>query len=426
MKKLQRFFAVIITLLSLFIAITIIYKSGNFSKYFSLLGRLFNSAQNVVYTYSGNYESLDGSGSQIQDSEVESLIDSQIDGSDYTFDTLYYPYYGMLSSSEKEVYAQVYANAIAYEDSFVPISQVSVSDVVEIMEAVYSDHPELYYLSTKYGYLYTSKDNCVQITLEYNELINDISSSTSSFENAANNIIASAKELSSDYEKEKYVHDAIAKLCTYDENSSLSQSAYSALVNENSVCAGYSRAFQYIMTSLGIPTYFVAGTATGNHAWNMVKLDDGYYNVDLTWDDQDSGVIYNYFNLTDAEFSSTHTRINLSVNLPSCDSSDYCGLESTSDIAEKNGVPDNSISVKTDEPSTQSEIPVENSDEKDGQFEKPQDNDLPESDTPDSKIPDKNAPDFSSRDFNSPDAATPDPGVPNAVTPGKNNQNFTP
>ncbi|MBE5858544.1 MAG: hypothetical protein E7301_00235 [Butyrivibrio sp.] len=310
---------------------TIIYRSSYFSEYFDLIENLFNNAQTVAASYSGNYESLSGNGSQIEDSEVESLGDSEIDGSEYSFDTLYYPYYGMLSTSEKEVYAQVYANAIAYESSFVPVSQVSVSDVVEIMEAVYSDHPELFYLSTKYGYLYTSIDNCVQITLEYNELINDISSSTASFENAANQIIAGANELSSDYEKEKYVHDAIASICNYNENSSLSQSAYSALVNGSSVCAGYSRAFQYIMTKLNIPTYFVTGTATGNHAWNMVKLDDGYYNVDLTWDDQDEGIIYNYFNLSDADFSSTHTRTNLAINLPECNGSAYSNLEEISD-----------------------------------------------------------------------------------------------
>lgn len=341
MKKLQRLFAVMIVMLSLFIAMTIMYRSGYFSEYFDLIENLFKNVQTVAASYSGNYESLSGNGSQIEDSEVESLGDSEIDGSEYSFDTLYYPYYGMLSTSEKEVYAQVYANAIAYESSFVPVSQVSVSDVVEIMEAVYSDHPELFYLSTKYGYLYTSIDNCVQITLEYNELINDISSSTASFENAANQIIAGANELSSDYEKEKYVHDAIAEICNYNENSSLSQSAYSALVNGSSVCAGYSRAFQYIMAKLNIPTYFVTGTATGNHAWNMVKLDDGYYNIDLTWDDQDNGIIYNYFNVSDVDFSSTHTRTNLAINLPECNGSAYSNLEEISDEENISNTPKN-------------------------------------------------------------------------------------
>ena len=37
------------------------------------------------------------------------------------------------------------------------------------------------------------------------------------------------------------------------------QTAYSALVNGSTVCAGYSKAFQLLMTKLGIPTYYVVG-----------------------------------------------------------------------------------------------------------------------------------------------------------------------
>ncbi|MBQ8969753.1 MAG: hypothetical protein IJ073_00350, partial [Lachnospiraceae bacterium] len=58
------------------------------------------------------------------------------------------------------------------------------------------------------------------------------------------------------------------------------------------------------------------------HAWNIVGLDDGYYNVDVTWDDSDAGN-YDYFNKTDSDFSSTHIRRELSVNLPPCNGTKY-------------------------------------------------------------------------------------------------------
>ena len=41
-------------------------------------------------------------------------------------------------------------------------------------------------------------------------------------------------------------------------------------------------------------------------------------------------IIYNYFNLSDADFSSTHTRTNLAVNLPECNGSAYSNLEELS------------------------------------------------------------------------------------------------
>ena len=58
-------------------------------------------------------------------------------------------------------------------------------------------------------------------------------------------------------EKEKYVHDTLIEMNKYDENEKLNQSAYSALVKGKTVCAGYSRAFMYIMNKLGIRTYYI-------------------------------------------------------------------------------------------------------------------------------------------------------------------------
>ena len=343
MKFLQRFLAIIITVLSIAIVFMVLASNEKTSGYVSFITDLFseNESDNIRLV-TGNFEPIQGNGDQIEDSEVEALDDSGIDGSGYSFDTDFYPYFGMLSSREQALYAQIYANALALEQSFVPTQGVSVAEVVEVIEAVYGDHPELFYLDTSYGYVYLSEDNCVQITLRYNSLATDIDASKERFESAAEDIIKSAGSLSSDYDKEKYVHDTIAGMVTYDEGETLGQSAYSALVTGRSVCAGYSRAFQYIMTRLGIPTYFVSGTATNNHAWNMVKLDDEYYNVDLTWDDQDTGIIYNYFNVSDSSFSKSHTRMGLSLSLPECNGSKYAGLEKTSNVK-----PDDSDSTTT-------------------------------------------------------------------------------
>ena len=102
----------------------------------------------------------------------------------------------------------------------------------------------------------------------------------------------------------------------------MNQSAYSALVEGKSVCAGYARAYQYLMQRLGIPCYYCTGFAGEDHAWNIVGLDDGYYNVDVTWDDTPGGE-YDYFNKTDEDYADTHVRRDLSVNLPKCEGQRY-------------------------------------------------------------------------------------------------------
>ena len=100
----------------------------------------------------------------------------------------------------------------------------------------------------------------------------------------------------------------------------MNQSAYSAVVNHETVCAGYARAFQFLLQQYGIPCYLCVGYAGEPHAWNIVCLDGKYYNVDVTWDDteEESGVSYDWYNRSDADYATTHLRQGLSVNLPPC------------------------------------------------------------------------------------------------------------
>ena len=108
----------------------------------------------------------------------------------------------------------------------------------------------------------------------------------------------------------------------------MNQSAYSALVLGKTVCAGYARAYQYLLQKLGIPCYYCTGYAGENHAWNIVKLEDTYYNVDVTWSDT-KPQNYLYFNGTDADYAKDHIRRDLAVNLPVCNGTLYrlCEIE---------------------------------------------------------------------------------------------------
>ncbi|MBR3149105.1 MAG: fibronectin type III domain-containing protein [Eubacterium sp.] len=102
----------------------------------------------------------------------------------------------------------------------------------------------------------------------------------------------------SDYEIIKRVHDYICSKTTYNYNASsniylysYSYSAYGALIKGSAVCQGYSLAFYRICKELGFncriitSTYYYDGYETG-HAWNLVCINDRYYYVDCTWDDE--------------------------------------------------------------------------------------------------------------------------------------------
>jgi hypothetical protein len=249
------------------------------------------------------------------------LEDSGISGEGLTFDTEMYPYYDCLSEEGKQLYAQVYANALAEKTTFVPIVDITTTEVENVVKLVYYDHPELFWMDSGYSYKYVENNICVQITLRFNETAENLSESRKVFEEKAFYIMEEASKLSSDYEKEQYVYMALINMTEYDKQASIHQSPYSALVNGKSVCAGYARAFQYIMIELGIPTYYCAGMTEG-HAWNIVKLEDGYYNVDLTMANKHAreGA---FLNRTDKEVSGTHKRSGYSTLLPKCTAVKY-------------------------------------------------------------------------------------------------------
>ena len=57
------------------------------------------------------------------------------------------------------------------------------------------------------------------------------------------------------------------------------------------MCGGYSRILQCVLNSVGIECNYIGGSTNKerdlNHAWNQVKIDNKWYNVDLTWDRDD-------------------------------------------------------------------------------------------------------------------------------------------
>lgn len=115
-----------------------------------------------------------------------------------------------------------------------------------------------------------------------------------------------------DYEKVKAIHDYIINRVSYDQ-SYQKHTAYHALVNKSSVCEGYALAAYRMFLDTGIDCRIIVGTADGGpHAWNIVKVDGKWYNIDLTWDDPITSngtqvLRYDYFLKNEEDFIN-HTR----------------------------------------------------------------------------------------------------------------------
>lgn len=84
------------------------------------------------------------------------------------------------------------------------------------------------------------------------------------------------------YEKLSSAHDITCNQLNYISND-YDQSLYSAVMMNESVCAGYSELMGVLLNASGVDTMIAISDC---HAWNIVLMDDyNYYGVDATWDD---------------------------------------------------------------------------------------------------------------------------------------------
>lgn len=107
------------------------------------------------------------------------------------------------------------------------------------------------------------------------------------------------------YEKVKYYNDVLSERITYDMNGYLSGNAkhspYNGLVEGTCVCTGYSEAFFNLCYYSGIPCAVsdcVSGYSTNgvpDHKISMVNLDGRWKEVDVTWNDANDQLNYDYF-----------------------------------------------------------------------------------------------------------------------------------
>lgn len=132
-----------------------------------------------------------------------------------------------------------------------------------------------------------------------------------------------------DYEKELAIHDYIVTNCEYgyvDYSNDYAYRAYGVLVQGKAVCNGYAEAMALLLNCVGVENEIMTGWASGElHAWNRVKLDGKWYQVDSTWDDPipDRGSFagHQFFNVTDEIMDDTH--VWTVSDYEACESMDY-------------------------------------------------------------------------------------------------------
>ncbi len=209
------------------------------------------------------------------------------------------------------------------------------ADIDKIFQCVMGDHPEYFYVE---GYTYTGftrQEETVRLEFSgtYSVSKEEAARRAAEIGKEASAILEGVSLEASDYEKVKYVYEAVIRNTEYDMNAPDNQNMYSVFAGHYSVCQGYAKAVQYLLNQLLVECTMVTGTVdTGEgHAWNLVKVDGQYYFVDATWgdasyiqdDSPEGGILqfpeinYDYLCVNSEQLLRTHTLDNV-VPVPDC------------------------------------------------------------------------------------------------------------
>jgi uncharacterized protein YjdB len=148
----------------------------------------------------------------------------------------------------------------------------------------------------------SSSQTMLQFQMEYLSDYNQEQAVNSTVQSVLSSLNVYGKD---DYTKTKAVHDYIVQNINYDY-SLQKYSAYNAIVEKDVVCQGFASLTYKMLKDLGVGVRFISGMGNGGkHAWNIVKINGQWYNVDNTWDENGtsgSNISYEFFLKNNSDF----------------------------------------------------------------------------------------------------------------------------
>lgn len=261
-------------------------------------------------TYSGCYgNQLSGNSKEIYDAFVDFYAEDrncqEFDGEldvDYNFT------------------ASVSGDSIVKDEAYNNIVEEIRVDFNGAMSAFLYDYPEVYwfrgmsmgYSVNPYGYVVSNTVECkiTEFSFSPQEIYSGVTSKISAFDSAVENvysqIASNVTSITSRKDILKLIHDYICEESYYSYSGAYVDlkvhSPEPVFIGDGGiVCEGYAKSFKILCDKFGIPCALISGDGANGkvnepHMWNYVQMDDSkWYLVDVTWDDQELGMLYDYF-----------------------------------------------------------------------------------------------------------------------------------
>lgn len=251
-------------------------------------------------------------------------------------------YYQTLNEEEQRLYAQLYHKVDELAEEIAFTEEVDAISFHKSIYALTQDCPEFFWLGTNLKIITIERTgNVTAVGVSFDQVgQEEVRQQRDAIEQITDQWIAEIDPGGGTYDKIKRVFEMIVERTSYVEGAMYNQDIRSVFLNNQSVCAGYARAMQYLLLKMDIFCTLVNGQmidGTG-HSWNLVELDGAYYWVDVTQGDSSSdglSIYYAYLCFDDTVLNRNY-RIDKTVGLstmpdqeseffqyPACDSSAY-------------------------------------------------------------------------------------------------------
>ena len=255
-------------------------------------------------------------------------------------------YRHLAGNAERDIYRTL-QEAVQGRSLTATIEPAGPDLVFEIFLTLMNDYPEYFWLSPRLDFTTRSVNGSavdMEIRFTHTEDPKELKEREEQVSRVLEKILDEVGDITDPYEQVKRVYEYLITETKYRSRVT-DQSMYSVLVDGRGVCAGYARAFQFIMRNLGFESIIVTGDLKQSgreggvlslftpyisedldgHAWNMVKIGTHWYHVDVTSGEaltpRNSNISYTFLAIPDEQLLKTHT-VSEGQVLPQADSYD--------------------------------------------------------------------------------------------------------
>ncbi|MCL1792161.1 MAG: hypothetical protein FWG40_12630 [Peptococcaceae bacterium] len=252
--------------------------------------------------------------------------------------------YRSLADEHKEIYNKIHV-AVQNYHRFVDLRNqpIPINEFLRIFYFYIDDHPEAFWVNPHVDNFYYDKseemsigvilqymttdtiDRFNNITGEMDTRVSDseITSLREAFNAKINQILEHISPEDNELMRELKIFNYIADTVKYDDDLAgeiksrdsvtrpIRQSAYGAVMENTTVCSGFSKLFLLLTNTVGLECLTQYGRLEGDgHQWNVIRINGDYYNIDatepiITFQDN-TYINYSFFNVPDSVITKTH------------------------------------------------------------------------------------------------------------------------